>query len=88
VELGTWNLVGPAIDQRKVRRSMTKAVRNCAYCRKPIKSTDNDRVLMEYGEKEVAYYHTQCGQDETTRLILEDPNRWHVMLRVGDAPES
>ena len=67
---------------------MPKAIRNCTHCHKPIKSTENDRVLMEYGTKEVAYYHTECGVDETTRLILKDSARWHVMLRVGDAPES
>jgi hypothetical protein len=67
---------------------MTKAIRNCAYCRNPIKSTDTDRVLMEHGTKEVAYYHMVCGAKETERLIREDPDRWHVMLRAGDEPKS
>lgn len=74
--------------QREERGGIIRAVGNCAHCGKPIESTEDHRVLMEHGTKEAALYHMQCGVDETTRLIMKDGARWHVMLRVGDKSES
>lgn len=75
-------------DRRGERGGIIEAVGNCAQCGKPIESTEDHRVLMEHGTKEAALYHTQCGVDETTRLIMEDGARWHVMLRAGAKPQS
>lgn len=71
-------------NQREERGGTVRAVGDCAHCCKPILATEHHRVLMEHGTREVAYYHMQCGSDETTRLILENSARWHVMLRAGD----